>query len=88
MIVDTAWSFEKDDDLVISTGKNFLKAVEKKAVEMGLNDDFIYLNDAASDQEVMKGYGKENLEKLRKVAKEFDPQQVFQKQVTGGFKLY
>lgn len=86
--MNSAWSSEKDDDLLISTGRNFLKEVEKKAVEMGLDDDFRYLNDAASDQKIMEGYGKANLERLRAVAKEFDPNQVFQKQVTGGFKLY
>lgn len=86
--MNSAWPSEKDDDLLISIGRNFLKEVEKKAVEMGLDDDFMYLNDAASDQKIMEGYGKANLERLRRVAKEFDPNQVFQKQVTGGFKLY
>lgn len=87
LFLNTAWALEKDDDLWISIGKKFMKAVEKKAVEMGLGDDFRYLNDASSDQKIMEGYGKENLKRLQKIAKQYDPDQVFQKQVTGGFKL-
>jgi hypothetical protein len=73
---------------MISAGKTFVAAVKAKAVQMGLDTDFLYLNDASGDQPVMQGYGDENLRRLQKISHTFDPQQVFQKQVTGGFKLY
>lgn len=72
---------------MISTGLKFLATVRQKAVDMGLGEDFLYLNDASADQKIMEGYGKENLNRLQRVSRKYDPEQVFQKQVTGGFKL-
>lgn len=82
-----SWTLEKDDQLLISTGLKFLDTVRQKAVDMGLGEDFLYLNDASSDQGIMKGYGEANLKRLREVSKKFDPKQIFQTRVTGGFKL-
>lgn len=81
------WSLEKDDNLLISTGLKFFATIRQKAVSMGLGEDFLYLNDASTDQKIMEGYGKENLNRLQQVSKKYDPEQMFQKQVTGGFKL-
>lgn len=86
--MNIAWALESNDDLIISTGKTFLEKIKAKAIEMGLYDEFLYLNDASADQPVMTGYGQANLDRLRKISKKFDPKQVFQKQVTGGFKLH
>lgn len=87
LCLSTAWNLEKDDQLLISTGLKFLDTIRQKATDMGLGEDFLYLNDASSDQKIMEGYGKTNLNRLRRISKKFDPEQVFQKQVTGGFKL-
>lgn len=72
---------------MISTGLKFLATIRQKAVDMGLGEGFLYLNDASADQKVMESYGKQNLKRLQRVSREYDPEQVFQKQVTGGFKL-
>lgn len=87
-VLNQQWALETDDGFMISTAKNFTADIEAKAKEMGLSEDFLYLNDASSDQLVIKGYGEENMKKLQKVSKKYDPKQVFQKRVTGGFKLW
>ncbi|KAK7183097.1 hypothetical protein DPSP01_005958 [Paraphaeosphaeria sporulosa] len=63
------------------------KEVEDIAREERALSQFIYLNYAGSDQKVLEGYGKKSVEKLKRVAAEYDPDGVFQKQVRGGFKL-
>ncbi|KAI1436365.1 hypothetical protein GGR50DRAFT_693361 [Xylaria sp. CBS 124048] len=48
---------------------------------------FLYLNYANPEQAVLESYGKENIEKMRKAAAKYDPNQVFQKLCPGGYKL-
>ncbi|KAI8942887.1 hypothetical protein NX059_000927 [Plenodomus lindquistii] len=68
--------------------KDFLKLIEDVAREDGVLHRFKYLNFAASFQDPFEGYGSEMVDKLRTVAKKYDPAGVFQKQVPGGFKLF
>ena len=39
------------------------------------------------NQEVIKGYGEENVARLLEIAAKYDPDQVFQRLVPGGQKL-
>ncbi len=63
-----------------------LRAFAAAAVDGGLFD-FVYMNYADGSQDVLAGYGAENLEFMRRVAARYDPRQVFQKLCPGGFKL-
>jgi phosphoglucomutase len=81
----TQWSDAADDEVLLSVSHTFISAVAEMAKKQGLLYDFLYLNDAAQDQEVIKSYGKKNVEFLKEVAKKYDPEGVFQK--VGGFKL-
>ena len=54
---------------------------------MGLSNRFIYQNYASLNQDVFAGYGAASLKRLREVAKEYDPEGVFQKLQPGYFKL-
>ena len=47
-----------------------------------------YLNYADGGQDVIKGYGKESVRRLRSVSRRVDPRGVFQRQVVGGYKLW
>lgn len=55
-------------------------------VEGGLLD-WLYLNYADQSQDVLAGYGAENIEFLKGVSAKYDPEAVFQKLCPGGFKL-
>lgn len=56
---------------------------------MSRADEFnsIYLNYATKDQDPISSYGAANVQKLKAASRKYDPEQVFQKLVTGGFKL-
>jgi hypothetical protein len=83
-----AWSLDTDDEKILNFGIKFFDKVREMAEAKGLMEDYLFLNDAAMDQEVIKSYGNQSVAKLRSVSKKYDPKQVFQKLVKGGFKLY
>ncbi|RYP50624.1 hypothetical protein DL768_003906 [Monosporascus sp. mg162] len=56
------------------------------SVDGGLME-WLYMNYADKSQDVLRSYGSENLEKMRKVAAKYDPDQVFQKLCRGGWKI-
>lgn len=87
LIVNIQWPLEISDEKILKIAKNFLDDVKAKSVEMGLDEDFLYLNDASRDQKVLDGYGAANVAEMKTVSAKYDPRQVFQKQATGGFKL-
>lgn len=53
----------------------------------GGNQEWIFMNYADPSQDPLRSYGVENVAKMRKVAAEYDPDQVFQKLCPGGFKI-
>jgi hypothetical protein len=56
-------------------------------VERDIGIPFLYMNDAARDQNPLASYGSESLAKLKAVAKKYDPRHVFQTLQNGGFLL-
>ena len=68
--------------------KDFIEKFEELAEEEGVSHNFKYLNFAAWFQDPLGGYGADQKKELRKVARKYDSEAVFQKQVTGGFKLF
>jgi FAD/FMN-containing dehydrogenase len=57
------------------------------ARSIGADNEYVYLNYADRTQNPLRGYGDENVEYMRRVAREYDPTEVFQHQVPGGFKV-
>ena len=53
----------------------------------GAYRDWQYVNYAYADQDPIGSYGEANIEYLKAVSKKYDPGQVFQKLVPGGWKL-
>jgi FAD/FMN-containing dehydrogenase len=83
----SAWCHEKDNE----TATDFVAKVLGKAVEegkkRGLDREFMYMNYAAAGQDVLKGYGSENYDRLKKIAQRYDPDEVFQNLMPGYFKF-
>ncbi|KAI1436635.1 hypothetical protein GGR50DRAFT_199188 [Xylaria sp. CBS 124048] len=48
---------------------------------------WVYLNYAHATQSPLASYGRESVERMRRVAREYDPQGVFQTLCPGGFKI-
>lgn len=68
--------------------KDLIEKFEELTEEENVRHEFKYLNFAAWFQDPLGGYGKEKKKELREVARRYDPEGVFQRQVTGGFKLF
>ena len=73
--------------MLLEASAGFLSKVDEMAACKGLSRTFLYLNEAAMDQKPIGSYGDENAQELRRISGEYDPDGVFQKLATGGFKL-
>ncbi|KAI9762610.1 MAG: hypothetical protein M1835_007997 [Candelina submexicana] len=83
-----AWPSAADDQRCITAIGNILRRSIEVAKSMGLYNEYIYLNYAAADQVPYDGYGAANKARLQSIAKNYDPNGVFQKLQPGGFKLF
>lgn len=57
------------------------------AHSVGALRDYIFLNYAGREQQVIASYGPDNVRKMRDVSKRYDPDRVFQELVPGGYKI-
>lgn len=87
MLFDYSWDDEADDALFHRLASSALDQLTTYARSIGADNEYIYLNYAGRTQNPLKGYGRENVEYMRRVAREYDPTGVFQHQVPGGFKV-
>ncbi|TID24073.1 hypothetical protein E2P81_ATG02377 [Venturia nashicola] len=88
LLLTATWKFSMDDDKMYATAKDFFGKVRKRAKEMGVESQWIYLNYADKWQDPIQGYGPQNVDALKQVAKKYDSKGLFQSdQIPGGFKL-
>ncbi|KXT18029.1 hypothetical protein AC579_4593 [Pseudocercospora musae] len=87
LCIQTSWAGAEFDDLVVSTIREAIEKANELAKEYGVDSDWLYLNYSEEWQDPIPGYGEE-VEILRMVSREYDPEGVFQRQVPGGFKLW
>lgn len=86
-LLTAMWTDEADDAKVEKTARKMLVDIETRAKELGEYDPFVYVNYAAPWQDPIASYGKESIERLKKVRERVDPKGVFTHRVTGAFKL-
>lgn len=67
--------------------KAWIEEVRAYASSISGLQDWLYLNYADPGQDVLASYGVENVNFMKKVAANYDPEEVFQKLCPGGFKL-
>ncbi|KAI9827439.1 MAG: hypothetical protein M1832_004788 [Thelocarpon impressellum] len=84
---DLAWSDASQDAAFTATSKAVLRDINKYTKKQKAFVEFEYLPYSVIDANPLRSYGSNNLRKMRRVSREFDPNQVFQKLVPGGFKL-
>ncbi|KAM3421756.1 Bifunctional solanapyrone synthase [Cercospora zeina] len=82
-----SWRDAKDDELVEQVSRDVAKLSEDYAREKGTLDPYIYLNYAASGQDVFGGYGEGAKQSMQEVSTKYDPEGFFQEVKQGGFKL-
>ncbi|KAF2133808.1 FAD-binding domain-containing protein [Dothidotthia symphoricarpi CBS 119687] len=81
------WEDSTKDKLLNKAAQTFINAAKAEAKSRGLASDYIYQNYAGPYQNVIPGYGAVNLQRLKSIAKKYDPTAVFQTLQPGGFKL-
>ncbi|PGH06621.1 hypothetical protein GX51_02248 [Blastomyces parvus] len=87
VLFNFSWASRADDYLIIPASESILSQSNAIAAELGLQDDFIYINYAGPTQSPLASYGRESLRELRSVQAKYDPDLVFEKLQPGGFKL-
>ncbi|KAI5924816.1 hypothetical protein F4810DRAFT_700572 [Camillea tinctor] len=76
------------DHAVAQAGLNAMTAQLKEISKSTATDlDFLYLNYADANQDILGNYGAKNIQHMRDVAARYDPAEIFQKRIPGGFKL-
>jgi hypothetical protein len=81
------WDDKADDEVVNAGIQQLIQRTDAEAEALGAADDYIFLNYASPWQDPYGGVGEENLEAYREASLKYDPEQLFQRAVPGGFKL-
>lgn len=65
----------------------YREAVREQSIKTGTDVEFAYLNYADKTQDPISTYGEENIAFLRNVSAKYDPNQILQTRLPGGFKI-
>ncbi|KAL2844518.1 hypothetical protein BJY01DRAFT_263954 [Aspergillus pseudoustus] len=82
-----AWQSPSDDALFHEIGYNLIGKPKAYSEEIGAGSDFVYMNYARREQNLLSGYGEENFQHLVAMVEKYDPIGVFQTQCPGGWKM-
>lgn len=88
MLLTGLWRDTASNGVVEKTAQKMMKEIAEIAKAMGLLHEFQYINYADPSQDPIRSYGEENVKRLRKTSRRYDPKGVFQRQAPGGFKLW
>ena len=81
------WSDPAKDQIIRQTLDSVLTNVTAYTQKVGAYRPWQYVNYAFEDEDPIGSYGSENVRFLKKVSRKYDPGQVFQHLVPGGWKL-
>jgi hypothetical protein len=87
MNMSSRWTNAADDAAILTFFSTIIKTVKAEAKARGLDNEYIYMNYASQFEDPISSYGSANVERLRRVSRKYDPQQVFQDLHPGHFKL-
>jgi hypothetical protein len=88
ILILTFWQNREDYNTIHSAFKDVIDAIDEDAAKKGTAVPYKYMNYAASFQDPIGSYGKDNKAKLQAASKKYDPKGLFQKGVPGGWKLF
>lgn len=81
------WTLPTDNERVYARMRVLEQDVIALAKDMGVYNEWIYLNYASQWQKPVQSYGAQSVAFMKGVSTQYDPQGVFQNAVPGGFKL-
>jgi hypothetical protein len=82
-----SWQGAEQDALFQQAGQDLIDRIRAYAVSIGADNPYLYLDYADNTQDPLASYGAESVKKMKEAAKKYDPSEVFQKLVPGGFKI-
>ncbi|KAL8718432.1 MAG: hypothetical protein Q9225_004431 [Loekoesia sp. 1 TL-2023] len=82
------WINDNDTAVVRGAGLKLLSDIIQSSKQLGTYINWIDLNHADFSQDPISSYGSITKAFLQSVSREYDPNQVFQKAVPGGFKVF
>lgn len=82
------WTNENDTSVVRRAGLRLLDDIVKDAEQLGTYNRWIDVNHADFTQDPISSFGRANQEFLQAVGRKYDPAQIFQRKVPGGFKVF
>ena len=88
VLLSATWNLTTNDDTVIGAAKKLFEDIDQAANAKGVHNKFKYLNYAAKFQDPIGSYGLINKANLQSISRKYDPKQLFQLAVPGGFKLF
>lgn len=86
-LINPTWNSADDDERIHNAVEDLLVKFKQIASEKGLLHRYIFTNYAYQDEDIFAGYGDDSVKRLKEVSKKYDPEEIFQKAVPGGFKL-
>ena len=81
------WDDRSASQAIYAAAETTISQLGRYAQSVHGDTDWLYLNYANKNQDPLAGYGGANVAKLSAASKKYDPDQVFQKRVPGGFKV-
>jgi hypothetical protein len=88
ILVSSEYVQRSDTEYLQGWINGLLNRIERQAKAAGIYYPFRYLNDAGKGQRVLQLYGNgKSFAKMKAVAAKYDPNSVFQKLLSGAFKL-
>ncbi|KAI9810443.1 MAG: hypothetical protein M1826_003612 [Phylliscum demangeonii] len=82
-----SWSDSTSYQALYAAARSVVSKMDAYARRIGAHNDWIYLNYATQDQDPLSSYGPANVKKLQAASAKYDPGQVFQNLVPGGYKI-
>jgi len=86
-LLSATWGYGADDAKMFALCKKLWEDTEAAAKHLDAYHPYKYIGYAAKGQDVFSAYGAENVAFMQDTSKKYDPHQIFQRAVPGGFKL-
>lgn len=87
VLFDLSWSKKSDDFAFYNATRSMISQTNQYLKSVNKAKSFLYYNYAGLGQNPITGYGAANIAKMKRVSSTYDPDQIFQTLVPGGFKL-
>lgn len=81
------WKGAEKDAMFEDAQRELIAEVKAFSKSKGKDHPYIYLPYAYNDQKPLESYPLPNIERIRAMAQKYDPEEVFQTMVPGGFKI-